>query len=243
MRKLIILGFIFLSSNIFSQDNKQSAFIFSYDYKIPMGELAAIYGNNSSIGLTYFKEKENNLFFGIEGNYIFGENIKKNTLFNNISTSNGNIIGADGTYANIILLQRGFEAYIFVGYAYHHQEKDLSGIYLSSGLGYLQQQIFIDTKNQDIPQLNNEMKKGYDRLSNGISTKWQASYRYYSKNGKFQAYAGINITMSYAKNIRPYIFNSMRYNDDNANWQKIYGATLGIIIPIERKNEEEFHYY
>ena len=55
----------------------------------------------------------------------------------------------------------------------------------------MQHQIFIDTKSQNVPQLDEEYKKGYDRLTNGISTKWEASYKYYSPNGKFQMYAGM----------------------------------------------------
>ena len=50
------------------------------------------------------------------------------------------------------------------------------------------------------------MKKGYDRFSNGFSTKLSADYKYYSKKGKFQASAGINYTMAYTKINRSYDF-------------------------------------
>jgi hypothetical protein len=130
-----------------------------------------------------------------------------------------------------------------LGYAFHTNESDLSGFYLSGGIGFLQHQIFIDTKNQNVPQLDEEYKKGYDRLTSGVSTKWEASYKYYSPNGKFQMYSGINMTLAYTKNRRPYLFNQMEYSPTEMSLDKLLGVNIGIIIPIHRRNEEKFHYY
>ena len=101
----------------------------------------------------------------------------------------------------------------------------------------------IDTKNQNIPQLDEDYKKGYDRLANGISSKWEAIYRYYDKSGKFQMYAGMNMTVAYTKNRRPYLFDKMEYTPNKGSWDNLLGINMGVIIPIHRKNEEEFHYY
>ena len=140
-------------------------------------------------------------------------------------------------------MQRGFDVHAFIGYALHTKENNLSGLYLSIGGGFLQHQIFIDTKNQNTPQLDEEYKKGYDRLTNGISTKWNASYKFYSPNGKFQMYTGINITIAYTKNKRPYLFDKEEYTSNRGSWDNLLGINVGVIIPIQRKNEEEFHYY
>tara|TARA_B100001142_G_scaffold47783_1_gene44639 strand:- start:2427 stop:3158 length:732 start_codon:yes stop_codon:yes gene_type:complete len=243
MRFLLIFYFTFYSFVVYSQNNKQSAFTFTYNHQFPKGELAKYFGSNSAVGCSFFQEKENNFFYGIQGSYMFSNNIKKTNLFDNITTSTGAIIAGDGTYANIILQQRGFDAYVFLGYAYHLKEPNLTGIYLSAGIGFLQHQILIDTKSQYIPQLNSEMKKGYDRLHNGLSGKWEISYKYYSSNGKFQAYTGLNMITAYTKSIRPYLFDSMQYVDEKGSWDILVGAHAGVIIPIQRKNEEKFHYY
>ena len=100
--------------------------------------------------LSKIPKKENNFFYGIQGNYLFGNNVKDTTIFDNITTSTGAIIGAEGQYANINLMERGFDAHLFIGYALHFNEQNLSGFYFSSGLGFLQHQIFIDTKNQNV---------------------------------------------------------------------------------------------
>jgi len=243
MRPLIIFCFILLGFTCFSQKNKQSALTFSYTHQLPIGNLAERFGDNSAIGLSFFQEKESNLFYGIEGGYLFGNNVKDTSIFDNITTSTGAIIGADGTYSNINLMERGFDVHAFVGYAFHPKENNLSGFYFSGGMGFLQHQIFIDTKNQNVPQLDEEYKKGYDRLTNGFSTKWEASYKYYSPNGKFQMYAGMNMTVAYTKNKRPYLFDKMEHTPTTSSWDNLLGINMGLIIPIHRKNEEEFHYY
>tara|TARA_B110000459_G_scaffold85528_1_gene95828 strand:- start:140 stop:871 length:732 start_codon:yes stop_codon:yes gene_type:complete len=243
MRILTTLCFICLFFTSFAQQNKQSAIALCYTHQLPIGNLADQFGDNSSIGFSIFKEKENNLFYGIEVGYLFSNNIRDTSIFDNISTSTGAVIGADGTYSNINLMQRGFDAHAFVGYAYHPKKNNLSGVYISGGVGFLQHQIFIDTKNQNIPQLNEEYKKGYNSLTNGVSTKWEASYKFYSPNGKFQMYAGMNMTIAYTKNKHPYLFDKEEYTPNTGSWDNLLGVNVGIIIPIHRKNEEEFHYY
>ena len=243
MRRLTTLCFTFCFLTSFAQKNKQTAITFGYTHQQPIGDLAERYGDNSYIGFSFFKEKEKNFFYGIEGGYLFSNNVKDISIFDNITTSTGAVIGADGTYSNINLMQRGFDVHAFIGYAYHPKENNLSGVYFSIGGGFLQHQIFIDTKNQNIPQLDEEYKKGYDRLTNGISSKWDVSYKFYSPNGKFQIYTGLNITIAYTKNKRPYLFDKEEYTSNTGNWDNLLGINMGVIIPIKRKNEEEYHYY
>jgi len=243
MRTLITFCFTLLGFTCFAQKNKQSAFDFGYTHQLAIGNLAERFGDNSAIGFSFMQEKENNIFYGIQGNYLFSNNVKDTTIFDNITTSTGAIIGADGQYANINLMERGFDAHLFIGYALHFNEQNLSGFYFSGGLGFLQHQIFIDTKSQNVPQLDEDYKKGYDRLTNGISSKWEATYRYYDKGGKFQMYVGLNMTLAYTKIQREYLFDKMEYTPNTKSWDKLAGVKVGIIIPIHRKNEEEFHYY
>ena len=246
MRTLIIFCFTFLCLTCFAQKNKQSAFEVGYTHQFPIGNLAKRFGDNSAISISFMQEKENNIFYGIQASYLFSNNVKDTTILYNIATSTGAIIGTDGQYANINLTERGFDAHLFIGYALHFNrlnKQNLSGFYFSGGLGFLQHQIFIDTKNQNVPQLNEDYKKGYDKLTNGISSKWEATYRYYDKSGKFQIYAGLNIILAYTRIQREYLFDKMEYAPKTKSWDKLAGVKVGIIIPIHRKNEEEFHYY
>tara|TARA_B100001250_G_scaffold334074_1_gene299887 strand:+ start:29989 stop:30735 length:747 start_codon:yes stop_codon:yes gene_type:complete len=238
---ILLISIVFLNTS--AQNYRQSTFSFNYNYQIPIGNLANSFGNSSAIGGSFLVETRSNVLFGFEVNYLFGDNIKDSTIFNNISTSNGAIIGADGYYANINVMQRGFDCYLFTGYAFHLTKNNLSGIYLSQGIGYLQHQIFINTKNQDIPQLNEEMKEGYDRFSSGFSTKLSIDYKYYHKKGRFQISSGVNYTMAYSKNQRTYDFANNSYYSNKTSLDQLLGYKIEIIIPIQRKNEEKFHYF
>ena len=108
---IILISMSWLNTN--AQSNKQSTISFSYNYQLPIGNLANTFGSNSAIGISFLTEKRNNFLFGLEANYLFGDNVKDSTIFDNISTSNGSIIGADGYYANINVMQRGFDFYLF----------------------------------------------------------------------------------------------------------------------------------
>ena len=236
---------IFLCSLIafvsIGQNNKLKIFTINYTHQFPIGKLSERFGDNSSIGISYINERKQKNFYGVETNFLFGDNVKYTNIFENITTINGAHIGANGQYANVNLMQRGFDAYIIFGYIL--QTKNLSGLYFSSGLGFLQHKIFIDTKNQNLPQLNEQYKKGYDRLTSGFSSKWEMSYKYFSPKGRFQISTGLNIILAYTKNRRPYLFDQQAPVEDNMRWDNLIGLSLGVIIPIKRANDEKFHYF
>lgn len=243
IKTFCIVILLVICTNTSAQDNKQSAFTFSYNYQFPFGSIANTFGNNSAIGTSYFLETSKNYIFGLEGNYIFGSSIIDETIFDNINTSSGSIIGGDGRFANINLMETGFDSYIFGGYCFHFSDKNFSGIYISQGIGYLQYKILIDTKNQNIPQLNEDMKRGYDRFTNGFSTKISIDYKYYHKSGMLQISSGINYAMAYTKVQRSYDFkNNLEYLDSRS-WDQLLGLKFEIIIPINRDNDEKFHYF
>ena len=243
MKRSIIILFLFFSHSLFAQEKELSAFLIDYSYQLPNGVLAEKFGNNSSIGMNYFKKNKKNIFYGIKANYIFGGKIKDSTLFSAISTEQDFIIDGNGTFANIILLQEGFSSHIYIGYALQLEKTNLNGFYFSLGLGFLQHRIFIDTKNQYIPQLNDDYKKGYDQLTNGLSTQFVIDYMILEDKNRFKLFTGIDYTLAFTKNRRTYDFNDMSYTENNTRHDQLLGLHVGLIIPINRKNTEEFHYY
>ena len=111
------------------------------------------------------------------------------------------------------------------------------------GLGFLQHRILIDTKNQYIPQLNDNYKKGYDQLTNGLSTQLVIDYMMLEDEKRFKLFAGIDYTLAFTKNRRAYDFSDMNYTDKNMRDDLLLGFHVGLIIPINRKNTEEYHFY
>ena len=243
MIRLLTFLFFIINCSTYAQKKAFNGFLIDYSYQFPIGILSEKFGNNSNIGINLINKTEDNLFYGFKAGYIFGGKIQDSTIFNNISTENGFVIDGNGTYANIILLQEGFSSNLYAGYAFCFDESNPTGIYLSTGIGFLQHRIRIDTKNQYIPHLNNDYKQGYDQLANGLNTNFSIDYIYYKQNNRLKIFTGIDYSLSFTKERRAYNFTTQSSNEDKIRYDQLLGIHLGIIIPINRKNEEEFHYF
>ena len=246
MKKMIrLLTFLFfiINCSTYAQKKAFNGFLIDYSYQFPIGILSEKFGNNSNIGINLINKTEDNLFYGFKAGYIFGGKIQDSTIFNDISTENGFVIDGNGTYANIILLQEGFSSNLYAGYAFCFDESNPTGIYLSTGIGFLQHRIRIDTKNQYIPHLNNDYKQGYDQLANGFNTNFSIDYIYYKQNNRLKIFTRVDYSLAFTKDRRAYNFTTQSSNEDKIRYDQLLGIHLGIIIPINRKNEEEFHYF
>ena len=163
-------------------------------------------------------------------------------ILSGITNNDGSITASDGYYANINFSRSGFSSNIFAGYAIHLNKTNLSGVYFSFGTGYINQKIQIDTKNENIPQLNEEYKKGYDSANDGIFGKLSINYKYYSKKGGIQISTGLFNSFARTKRLNSYLFNENN-NDDSFHFGSAFGFNFGLIIPVSKINQEEFHYY
>lgn len=244
MRKVIFILFCFSTIQAIAQEEKSSltAILFDYTHQFPMGDLAETFGDNSSIGISLIKKRTNNWLFGIDGSYVFGSKIKAENLFNGIATENGEIINKDGLFANVMTFERGFSTFLAGGRAFTFSENNESGIYLISGIGYMQHKIRIQTQEDFIPHLDDEYKKGYDRLSGGVSVKLNVNYMYFSKKNNIKFFAGMELIKGWTKNLRAYDFNQMQHTSDEIKNDIKVGVKVGFIIPIFKRNIAEFHY-
>ncbi|MEE2954146.1 MAG: hypothetical protein VX347_03135 [Bacteroidota bacterium] len=243
MKHISILFFLFLSLSLYAQENEWKGIMIDYTHQFPTGILSERFGNNSSIGLTYLQEQENNFFYGVEIEYMFGNNINEDSLFNGITTSDGSIIDGNGYLANILLYERGLSSHIIFGYAIHFKENKKHGVYLSSGIGYLQHKIYIEKNKTNIPQLSDDYENGYDRFTNGLSTKLAMDYMYKNSKNNYHIIIGFETIYAFTKNRRPYLFNEMQYAETDLRKDILLGIKCGFILPFGGKNKEEFHYY
>ena len=227
-----------------SQDkgNKMNAVLFDYCHQFPLADLKEDFGDNSSLSFSFIHRNKHNWFYGIDGAYIFGDNIKDENLFDNISTANGEIINKDGLFANVLTYERGFSSFLYSGKAYPFYKDNETGLYISIGVGYIEHRIRIQTQEDIIPHLNEEYKKGYDRLTGGVSAKMNVNYMYFSKKNNIKIYFGIELIKGWTSHLRSYNFNTRSYNSDNIRNDIIIGIKTGFIIPIFKRNDSEFHY-
>jgi hypothetical protein len=227
--------------NVFSQDKKITDFNSkiiqsNYTLQVPINELATDFGTNSALGLAYLSNR-NDFLLGLDVNFMFGNNVKNDSLLQTISTEEGWLINASGELDTILLYERGWNSHILFGKSFRFDEKYLTGIYVYAGIGYLQHKIRLESNRTDLPQIDKDYIKGYDKFTNGISAKLCVDYIYFSKENS------VKFINAFTKNRRSYDFAAMEEYDNNLKKDQLLGVKFGIIIPINRNNEEKFHYY
>lgn len=238
MKKYFIIFFIFFFSQTFSQEKR---ILFNYSYQFPIGELANVFGSNSSIGVLYLQNK-NTLLYGIEASFIFGNNVKYDDLFGSIATEDGYLINSSGELDEILLYERGFNTHLLLGQSFHFQKDNPTGIYLYGGLGYLEYKIRLESDRTDLPQLDEDYIKGYDNFTNGISSKVCVDYMYFDQKTFIKFYIGTELIYAFTKNKRPYNFGLMQQNSSTTRKDQLFGMHFGVIIPINRNNESKFYH-
>tara|TARA_B100000989_G_scaffold48193_1_gene31432 strand:+ start:4897 stop:5622 length:726 start_codon:yes stop_codon:yes gene_type:complete len=236
----IFLILTFLSSSATSQI---SNFInINYRYLIPQFETKKLYGSSSSLGLEYNKNLKS-YFYSVDCNYEFGNKINDSLVLENITTNNNQIISSDGSFANILLYKRGFFSHVSIGKIIKSGKSKKTGFYPSFGIGYSQSKILIETRNQYIPFLNDEYKKGYDKKRGGFSTKLGLDFRYFNRKNNWKFIVGSELIHCLNKNYRRYFYSDQSFSNNNLKNDLLFSLKFGLIIQVNRTNNEKFHYF
>lgn len=213
-----------------------------YTFQIPGGDLLHRFGYNSAIGGTFTYKTNKNWMWSFDGNFLFGNQINENDILLGIGTSDSNMIGSNGQYIQVRLLERGFS---FIGkggklFSVWGPNKN-SGLTIMGGVGFLQHKIRIESKGDFLPQLSGDYKKGYDRLSNGPALTQFIGYYYFDNKGRANFYFGFEFTQAFTKNRRGYNYDSMSYDTAN-RIDLLYGIKAAWFIPINRKTPDKYYY-
>ena len=245
MKNYIILILLFITINGFSQeDNFISKIIcFDYTFQNPINKLSENFGLNSSLGMSYLTNK-NDILLGVDANFMYGNNVKNDSLLLlNIMTENGFLINSSGELDDILFYQRGWNTHILIGKSFRFEENYLSGIYVYGGIGYLQHKIRLESNRTYLPQIDENYIKGYDKFTNGISSKLCVNYKYFDKKSSINLYVGLEYINAFTKNRRTYDFELMQEYSKKLKMDQLFGIKAGLIIPINRNNEGKFHFY
>lgn len=220
-------------------------FNLSYAYHSPGGDLGKRFGDHFSVGsgLEYITDKGHWLF-GLGMNYYFGNQVGENPL-SALQNDQGGIIGNNRGYADIQLRMRGFYTGVHVGKLIPLGfANPRSGIRVTVSAGLLQHKIRIqDDPLSFVPQLDEEYKKGYDRLSNGLSFTEFIGYQLLSTNKRINFFAGLELTQGFTMSRRDFDF-SMRQQDTTERLDLNVGFRVGWILPFyvgERASEEVYY--
>jgi hypothetical protein len=215
----------------------------NYAYQFPEGHLKQRFGSNSAIGAMFLYKTKKNWVLGIDGNFIFSQNVKELDLFSNIATSQGMLIQHNGMLATISFFQRGFLSSLKAGkiFPVFGPNKNSGIMVLGSG-GLLQHKIRIHNPGNQVPQIQGDYKKGYDRLTNGFAASGFLGYMYLSNNRLYNFFAGVEFVHAWTQSRRDIDFDTM-IKDETKRRDILYGAKVGWIIPIYKKMPQRYYYY
>ncbi|NOX48432.1 MAG: hypothetical protein GXO89_15785 [Chlorobi bacterium] len=220
-------------------------FFFSYSYQVPGGDLADRFGNNSSAGGGFQWKTNTNWIFGVELNYIFGTEIKiEDELMGNLRTGSGQIIDQAGNFGIVNNYERGYFASFKFGKVIPVLSPNPnSGILLTGSIGYLQHKIRIEVTDNNIPQLQDDYKRGYDRLAGGITLSQFVGYIFFSNSKLANFYGGFEFTEAFAKPKRKVNFDTLLPDPVSKRFDLFMGIRLGWMIPLMRRMPEKVYYY
>ena len=250
MKKVYIFVLFVINCSVFSYGQASikdscinaSLITISYSYQIPGGDLSKRFYPNSTIGAGYLFKTKKNWFFGADGYFMFRDKVKETGILKNISTSDGNIIDGNGIYADVRLYERGYNLGLKTGklIPFYGPNKN-SGIMILCGTGFLQHKIRIENPGNAAYQIKNDYKKGYDRLTNGISFTEFIGYMYIGNKKLLSFYAGFEFTQAFTQN-RRYNFDLMS-DDKTKRHDFLSGFKVGWVIPIFKQSPNKYYYF
>lgn len=245
-----LLVFILISLQYFAQINLKDSSVVapmvcsSYSAQFPGADLAKRFGFNSSAGLQFLLKTKKNWIFGASGDFIFGNQVRENGILDSIKTSDGFLIASDGKLVDTHLSERGFSTFLKFGKLFPlWGPNNNSGIVAIGGIGFIEHHIrieLVDGSSKSTPQLNDEMKKGYDRLSNGLAFTQSVGYLFLSNNRITNFFAGIEINEAFTKNKRDFNYDLMK-KDDQLRTDLLFGIRIGWILPLYKRGPKEFY--
>jgi len=205
----------------------------SYGAYAPGGDLADRFGNNFGIGIGLeWMTDQSNWIVGCSGQFLFGNTVKTDVLAQ-LRTDAGTIIGNSRLPADIGLRERGWLVQVTIGKHLPLAGKNpRSGIRVTLSPGLLQHNIRIQgDPQQAVPQILGNYKKGYDRLTNGLSMTEFIGYELLSSDRRANFFLGVEFTQAFTASRRDFDFDT-RMKDETKRIDLLYGLKLGWIIPF-----------
>lgn len=236
----------YAQSDLFGAEKapKRKGIVFGVNagFDLPGADMAKRFGVSYRIGPSVMYKTEKNWMFGAKCDWIFGNQIKEDSLMWNIKDRDGVFITNQGDRQGVGTFERGYAIGLQAGKIFPLSKTATnSGILVLTGVGFMQHKINIFNKDQVIPQLNKQYRKGYDRLTNGMYVEQFVGFNNFDKRGALNFHIGFDIMAGFTKGRRDYQFDLMR-KDDKSRVDLLFGIRGGWYIPIFRSKSEEIFF-
>lgn len=210
---------------------------------VSAGDLGDRFGGGWSIdgGLSWLP-KNSNLEFGFRVQYGFGSEVKEDVLAG-LRTREGLVIGTQRSPADVQLRQRQLFIGPSAGYTLALGENKRAGIHLKTSLGYFFHRIRLqEDVVQVVPQLRENLRPGYDRLTGGFAVHQFVGYQQLALDRRLNFYLGAEIMAGFTKALRNYDIPTGAPPSQDGRTDIILGAKAGIVIPLYFGEGREIFY-
>lgn len=215
---------------------------FSYSYQVPGGDMATRFGPNSNVGLSFHIKTKKNIFYGIEGGYLFGNKVSEFGLMSNLLTSADEILSNSGEISEVLIQQRGLIVTLNGGKLFPIRKGNVnSGILVKGGMGYMQHKIRLETQLHIVTQLEDEYAKGYDRLTSGVAFSQFVGYYHMSDSRLTNFTIGFESFQGLTQGRRSWNFDTQT-RDDELRTDLLFGLRAAWIIHIYKRTGRDFYY-
>lgn len=238
-----------LVANLFGQENIDDAPLMMTQIsvhcgvQVPAGMMAQKYNTSFSIGGSLNLKTTKNFIFGLDYSYFFNEQVKNpDQYLLNLRTEDNIIIAKDGNAANILGSERGHIAQITIGKIFPIiGPNPNSGIIVKIGGGYLQHKLNLEARKQDVPQIEDEMRKYYDQLTSGPTISEFIGYQHNSNSRLANFYIGIEGYQAFTKNRRDYNID-LGGPDNTQRLDMLFGLKVGWMWLIYKRKPQDFYF-
>jgi hypothetical protein len=245
--KLAIVWCLFVSRGLWCQEEKKLDAVVGVNisgaYVTPAGDWRDRFGAFTNLGLETDWIFPSNWLLGVQGNFLFGSNVKEDVLAH-LRTADGFIISNNQFVADIQLRMRGWYFGGNVGKLFPlFSSNPRAGLRITVGGGWLQHKIRIqDEVEADVAGLSGDYKKGYDRLTSGYAISEFIGYQLLSQNRRVNFYAGLELGQAFTQSQRSFDFDRMQ-RDTEKHLDLYYGLKLAWTLPFYiRETGEEILY-
>ncbi len=207
-------------------------------------DLADRYGLTNALGAFAGYKTKRNFIFGLDGNYLFGNDIRIDGVLDNLRDEQGNITNSSGGPAIVLLFNRGFHVNGSIGKVFPILSPNPnSGIMVQLSAGYLWHRLRVETQEDDVPQLQGDYRKGYDRLTIGVNTAQFIGYSFMADQGIYNFYAGFYCQQGFTRNQRSEFWDKPNeVVSQDLRLELMYGFRVGWLIPIYKRQPKDYYF-
>lgn len=222
---------------------------------MPGGSMKDLYnGPYLNFALEWDYKTKRNWMVSVEGDLWFGYNSDNLTLraerMGDIYTSQGYLMGMDGSDGVVTLYNRGFAVRPGIGKIIPLFRKNPdSGILLKLSGGWMMQKTVNtqDMNEGEVPQLDEKMMPLYDHLRHGLILTESVGFIYMSNRSTYINFKiTFDLSQCFSWSTRPYIIDKvmgLNGKDNNRYFDLMGGVKLSWMFPFTGKTSYDYYYY